>query len=133
MSRLLFGVTTSLSTVLGLILSRPHEFFFINSWLLNLDFLSRPARFSSSITLLLRLEFCGRDLDMNFHCCQGFTTSSSLILVRLSCCNLLQPVISVMLSHLLLLLLQKFRFLLNSVLHSSLVSYSIFLYINQSF
>ena len=38
-----------------------------------------------SITLLLRLEFCRRDLDMNFHCCQGFTTSGPLILVRLSC------------------------------------------------
>ena len=86
-----------------------------------------------SITLLLRLEFCGRDLDMNFHCCHGFTTSGPLILVRLSCCNLLQPVISVMLNHLLLLLLQKFLFLLNSLLHSSLLSYSIFLHINQSF
>ena len=39
-----------------------------------------------SITLLLRLEFCRRDLDMNFHCCQGFTTSGLLILMRLSCC-----------------------------------------------
>ena len=86
-----------------------------------------------SITLLLRLEFLGRELDMNFHCCQGFTTSGPLILVRLSCCNFLQPVISVMLSHLLLLLLQKFLFLLNSLLHTSLVSYSIFLHINQSF
>ena len=86
-----------------------------------------------SFTLLLRLEFCGLDLDMNFHCCQGFTTSGPLILVSLSCCNLIQPVISVMLSHLLLLLLQKFLFLLNSLLHSSLVSYSIFLRINQSF
>ena len=86
-----------------------------------------------SITLMLRLEFCGRDLDMNFHCCQGFTTSYPLILVRLSCCNLLQPVISIMVIHLLLLLLQKFLFLLNSLLHNSLVSYSIFLQINQSF
>ena len=86
-----------------------------------------------SITLLLRLEFCGCDLDMNFHCCQGFTTSDSLILVCLSCCKLLQPVISVLLIHLLLLLLQKFLFLLNSLLHNSLVSYSIFLNINQSF
>ena len=86
-----------------------------------------------SITLLLQLEFCGRDLDMNFHCCQGFTTSGSLILVRLSYCNLLQPVISVILIHLLLLLLQKFLFLLNSLLHNSLVCYSIFLHLNQSF
>ena len=86
-----------------------------------------------SIALLLRLECCGRDLDMNFHCCQGFTTSGPLILVRLCCCNLLQPVISIMLSHLLLLLLQKFLCLLNSLLHSSLVSYSIFMHINQSF
>ena len=60
-----------------------------------------------SITLLLRLEFCGRDLDMNFHCCQGFTTSGSLILLRLSCSNLLQQVISVMLIHLLLLFTAK--------------------------
>ena len=75
-------------------------------------------------------DILGRDLDMNFHCCQGFTTSGPLILVCLSCCNLLQPVISVMLSHLLLLLLQKFLFLLNSLLHTSLVSFSIFLHIN---
>ena len=59
-----------------------------------------------SIALLLRLEFCGRDLDMNFHCCQGVTTSGPLILVHLSCCNLLGPVVSVLLSHFLLLLLQ---------------------------
>ena len=86
-----------------------------------------------SITLLLRLEFCGRNLNMNFHCCQGFTTSGSLILVRLSCCNFLQPVILVILIHLLFILLQKFLFLLNSLLHNSLVSYSIFLHLNQSF
>ena len=70
--------------------------------------------FLPSITLLLRLEFCGRDLDMNFHFCQGFTTSGPLILVHLSCCNLLRPVMSVLLSHLLLLLLQypfSFEFL----------------------
>ena len=59
-----------------------------------------------SIALLLQLEFCGRDLDMNFHCCQGVTTSSPLILVHLSCCNLLRPVVLVLLSHFLLLLLQ---------------------------
>ena len=59
-----------------------------------------------SIALLLRLEFCGRDLDMNFHCCQGVTTSGPLILVHPSCCNLLGPVVSVLLSHFLLLLLQ---------------------------
>ena len=82
-----------------------------------------------SITLRLRLEFCGCNLNMYFNCWQGFMTSGPLILVRLSCCNLLQPVISVLLSHLLLLLLQKFLFLLNSLLHSSLVSYSIFLHI----
>ena len=39
-----------------------------------------------SITLLLQLEFCRHDLNMNFHCCKGFTTSGSLIFVRLSCC-----------------------------------------------
>ena len=51
MSRLLFGVTTSLSTTLPLILSRPRSgvatscfFFFINLWLPDLEFLSRPAR-----------------------------------------------------------------------------------------
>ena len=59
-----------------------------------------------SIALLLRIEFCGRDLDMNFHCCQGVTTSGPLILVHLSCCNLLRPVVSVLFSHFLLLLLQ---------------------------
>ena len=93
----------------------------------------RAQLFLPSITLLLRLGFCGHDLNMNLHCCQGFMTSDSLILVRLSCCKLLQPVISVILIHLLLLLLQKFLFLLNSLLHNSLVSYSIFLNINQSF
>ena len=139
MSRLLTDVTTSLSTVLGLILSRPQSdvatsCLFSSSihgcltWSFYCAQLVLP-----SITLLLRMEFCGRGLDMNFHCCQGFTTSGPLNLVRLSCCNLLHPVISVMLSHLLLLLLQKFLFLLNSLLHSSLVSYSVFLHINQSF
>ena len=59
-----------------------------------------------SIALLLRLEFCGRDLDMNLHCCQGVTTSGLLILVHLSCCNLLRPVVSVLSNHFLLLLLQ---------------------------
>ena len=39
-----------------------------------------------SITLLLQLEFCRHDLNMNFHCCKGFTTSVPLILLRLSCC-----------------------------------------------
>ena len=139
MSRLLTYVTTSLSTVLGLILSRPQSdvatsCLFSSSihGYLTWSF-CRAQLVLPSITLLLQLEFCGRDLDMNFHCCQGFMTSGPLNLVRLSCCNLLQPVISVMLSHLLLLLLQKFLFLLNSLLHSSLVSYSIFLHINQSF
>ena len=67
-----------------------------------------------SITLMLRLEFCGHYLDMNFHCCQGFTTSGPLILMHLSCCNLLRLVMLVLLSHLLLLLLQyplSFEFL----------------------
>ena len=31
---------------MGLILSRPHVFFFINSWLPDLEFLSRPAHFA---------------------------------------------------------------------------------------
>ena len=139
MSRLLFDVTTSLSTVLSLILSRPQSdvatsCLFSSSihGCLTWSF-CRAQLILPSITLLLRLEFCGRDLHMNFHCSQGFTTSGPLILVRLSYCNLLHPVISVMHSHLLLLLLQKFLFLFNSLLHSSLVSYSIFLHINQSF
>ena len=86
-----------------------------------------------SITLRFRLEFCCRKLNMYFDCCQGFTTSGPFILVRLFCCNLLQPIISVMLIHLLPLLLQKFFFFLNSLLHNSLVSYSIFLHINKFF
>ena len=98
MSRLLTDVTTSSRcrdiylvsqqlclTALGSIMSRPHVFFFINSWLPDLEFLPRPAHLPS-ITLLLQLKFCRRDFDMNFHCCQGFTTSGPLILVRLSCC-----------------------------------------------
>ena len=59
-----------------------------------------------SISLLLLQEFCGRDLDMNLHCCQGVTTSGPLILVHLFCCNLLRPVVSVLLNHFLLILLQ---------------------------
>ena len=86
-----------------------------------------------SIALLLQLEFCGCDLDMNLHCCQGVTTSGPSVLVHLSCCNLLWPVVSVLLIHFLLLLLQKFLFLLNFRLHSSLMSYFTFLLINQSF
>ena len=34
-----------------------------------------------SITLQLQLEFCRHDLNMNFHCCKGFTTSVPLILL----------------------------------------------------
>ena len=49
--------------------------------------LCRAQLILPSITLLLRLKFCRRDLDMNFHCCQGFTTSGPLILMRLSCCK----------------------------------------------
>ena len=86
-----------------------------------------------SITLCFRLEFCCRNLNMHFDFCQGFTTSGPFILVRLFCCNLLPPVISVLLIHLLPLFLQKFFFFLNYLLHNSLVSYSIFLHINQSF
>ena len=139
MPRLLFDVMTSLSTVFGLILSRPQSdvatsCLFSSSihGFLTWSF-CRAQLVLPSITLLLRLEFCGRELDMNFHYSQGFTISGPLILVRLSCCNLLHPVISVMLSHLLLLLLQKFLFLFNSLLLSNLVSYSIFMHINQSF
>ena len=39
-----------------------------------------------SITLQLQLEFFRHDLNMNFHCCKGFTTSVPLILLRLSYC-----------------------------------------------
>ena len=86
-----------------------------------------------SITLPLQLEFCRHDLSMNFHCCKGFTTSGPLILVRLSYCivssanhisNVHPPsafsTVKIYLS-------------LDSLLHSSLVSYFIFLHINQSF
>ena len=59
-----------------------------------------------SIALLSRLEFCGRDVNMSLHYCQGVATSGPLIFVHLSCCNLIQPVVSVLLSHFLLLLLQ---------------------------
>ena len=139
MSRLLFGVTTSLSTVLPLILSRPRSdvattciFSSLIHGCLTLSF-CHDQLILPSTALLLRLEFCGRDLDMNLHCCQGVTTSGPLILVHLSCCNLLRPVVSVLLIHFMLLLLQKILFLLNFLLHNSLVSYFTFLHINQSF
>ena len=86
-----------------------------------------------SIKLHLRLKPCSCNLKFYFDCCKSFTTSNPLILLRLSCCCLLQPVISVLLSHLTPLLLQRFFFFLNSLLHNSLVSYSISLHINQSF
>ena len=120
MSRLPFGVMTSMSTALPLILSRPQSvvttsYFFSSSICCFLTWsFCRDQFVLPSITLLLRLDFCGRDLDMNFHYCQGFTTSGPLILVHISCCNLLQLVMSVLLSHLLLLLLQyplSFEFL----------------------
>ena len=60
----------------------------------------------SSITLHLRLELCSCNLNMHFDCCKSFTTSNSLNLLRFSYCNFLQPIISVLLSHILLLLLQ---------------------------
>ena len=59
----------------------------------------------SSITLHLRLELCNCNPNMHFDCCKNFTTSNSLILLRFSCCNFLQPIISVLHSHILLLLL----------------------------
>ena len=68
----------------------------------------------SSITLHLRLELCSCNLNMHFDCCQSFMTSNSLILFHLSCCNFLQPIISVLLSHILLIFLQfllSFEFL----------------------
>ena len=117
LSRLLHDVATSLSTSSSIPGCLAWSFF--NAQLVLL-----------SITLRFRLEFCCRNLNMYFDCCQGFTTSGPFILVRLFCCNLLQPVISVMLIHLLPLLLQKFFFFLNSLLHNSFVSYSIFLHIN---
>ena len=56
-------------------------------------------------TLHLRLELCNCNLNMHFDYCKSFTTSNSLILLRFSCCNFLQPIKSVLLSHILLLLL----------------------------
>ena len=92
MSRLLLGVTTSMSTSL------------FNLWLPDLEFLCDQLVLPS-IALMSRLEFCGCDLDMSLHYYQGVATSSPLILVNLSCCDLIQPVVSVLLSHFLLLLL----------------------------
>ena len=60
----------------------------------------------SSIMLHLRLELCSCNLNMHFDCFKSFTTSNSLILLCFSCCNFLQPIISLLLSHILLLLLQ---------------------------
>ena len=59
----------------------------------------------SSITLHLLLELCNCNPNMHFDCCNSFTTSNSSIVLRFSCCNFLQPIISVLLSHILLLLL----------------------------
>ena len=59
-----------------------------------------------SIALMLRLEFCGCDLDVILHYCQGIVTSGPFFLVHLSCCDIIQPVVSFLLSHFLLLLLQ---------------------------
>ena len=112
MSRLLFGVTTSMSTALFLILSRPRSGVATSCLFSSLIYgcltwsFCRDQLILLSIALLLRLEFCGRDLEMNLHCCQGVTTSGPLILVHLSCCNLLRPVVSVLLSYFLLILLQ---------------------------
>ena len=59
-----------------------------------------------SIALMSRLEFCGCDLDVILNYCQGVATSGPFFLVYLSCCDIIQPVVSFLLSHFLLLLLQ---------------------------
>ena len=126
-------------SALGLLLSRPlNNIRYIMSSSSSIpDYLTlsffRTQLVLFSIKLHLRLELCCHNLNMHFDCCKGFTISNPLIFLRLSCCSLLQPVISVLLSHLPPLLLQKSFFFLNSLLHNSLVSYSIFLHINQSF
>ena len=85
-----------------------------------------------SIALMSRLEFCGCDLDMSLHYCQGVATSGPLILVHLSCCDLIQPAVSVLVGHLCSFYF-NILFLFNFLLHRSLLSYSTFLHINQSF
>ena len=90
--------------------SRHHVLFFINLWLLDLEFLLRLLVLPS-IVLMPRLEFCGCDLDVIFHYCQGVATSGPFFLVHLSCCDIIQPVVSFLLRHFLLLLLQYPLFL----------------------
>ena len=85
-----------------------------------------------SIALMSRLEFCGCDLDMSLHYCQGITTSGPLILVHLSCCNLCSQLCQSC-SATFCSFYCNILFLLIFLLHSSLVSYSTFLHINQSF
>ena len=86
-----------------------------------------------SIALMLRLEFYGCDLDVILHYFQGIATSGPFFLVHLSCCDIIQPVLSFLLRHFLLFFFCNILFFLNFLLHSSLVSYSTFLHINQSF
>ena len=70
------------------------------TWSFYCDLLILP-----SIALMSRLEFCGCDLDVILHYCQGVATSSPFFHMHLSCCDI-QPVVSFLLSHFLLLLLQ---------------------------
>ena len=88
-----------------------------------------------SIALMLRLEFYGGDLDTNLqlamrHDIRSFNPCAlhDLLLLQpssASCVRSAHPLSAPSTA--------KFPFLLNSLLHSSLVSYSIFLHINQSF
>ena len=93
----------------------------------------------SSITLHLRLELYNCNPNMHFDCCKSFTTSNSLILLRFFCCNFLQPIISILLGHILLLFTTIFAFFLISCCTADWVKLfhipaykSVFLYKNQS-
>ena len=113
MSRLYLDVATYMFSALGLLLSQPlnsiHDIMSSSSSIpgcLTLSFF-RTHLVLFAIKLHLRLELCCRNLNMHFDCCKGFKISKPLIFLRLSCCSLLHQVISVLLSHLLPLLLQK--------------------------
>ena len=101
----------SMSTARPLIMSRPRSSRDIISrsssingcltWSFCCDLLVLP-----SVALMLRLEFCGCDLDVILHHCQGVDTIGPFFLVHFSCCDIIQPVVSFLLSQFLLLLLQ---------------------------
>ena len=113
-------------------MSRPHVFFFINSRLPELEFLSRSARlafnYSSVATgVLLSRPSYEFSLLSRLHDIRSFNPCAPLLLQPPSASYIsnAQPPSGPSTA--------KFLFLLNSLLHSSLVSYSIFLHINQSF